>query len=124
MAGAFCGDCYLFLPMDSLIRYYIEAWQRGFDYAGRSSRPAYWWFYLANLIVGFLLALLVNVSDFFFKILVIYVVASVLPNLAITIRRLRDSGKPWPWIFISFVPFIGGVWLIILLCQPSVGPIA
>ncbi|MEY4351922.1 MAG: hypothetical protein RLZZ609_163 [Cyanobacteriota bacterium] len=124
MGGAFCGDYYLLLRMDSLIRYFVEAWQRAFDYAGRSSRPAYWWFYLANLIVGFLLALLVNVSDFFFKILVIYVVASVLPSLAVTIRRLRDSGKPWPWIFISFVPFIGGVWLIILLCQPSVGPIA
>ncbi|MFN5464967.1 MAG: DUF805 domain-containing protein [Cyanobacteriota bacterium] len=110
--------------MNSLIRYFVEAWQRAFDYAGRSSRPEYWWFYLANLIVGLLLALLGNASDFFIRILMVYAVASLFPNLAITIRRLRDSGKPWPWIFISFVPLIGGVWLIILLCQPSVGPIA
>jgi uncharacterized membrane protein YhaH (DUF805 family) len=35
------------------------------------------------------------------------------------VRRLRDSGKAWPWLLIGLVPIIGGIWLIVLFCQPS-----
>lgn len=48
-----------------------------------------------------------------------YAIAQILPSLSITVRRLRDAGKPWPWLFISLVPLIGGIWLIVLLVQPS-----
>ena len=33
-----------------------------------------------------------------------------LPQLSMNIRRLRDFGKNWKWIFINFVPVIG--WII------------
>jgi uncharacterized membrane protein YhaH (DUF805 family) len=36
------------------------------------------------------------------------------------VRRLRDAGKAWPWIFIALVPIIGAIWLIVLLVMPSV----
>ena len=54
-----------------------------------------------------------------FKLLLIYVIASAFPNQSIVVRRLRDIGKKWTWIFISLVPFIGFIWLIVLMCQPS-----
>jgi uncharacterized membrane protein YhaH (DUF805 family) len=41
--------------------------------------------------------------------------------LAISVRRLRDSGKEWVWLFINFVPCIGGFWFIYLMVQPSIG---
>jgi uncharacterized membrane protein YhaH (DUF805 family) len=41
--------------------------------------------------------------------------------LPLTIRRLRDAGRHWAWLFISLLPFIGGIWLLVLLVQPSVG---
>jgi uncharacterized membrane protein YhaH (DUF805 family) len=107
--------------MAPLIDYFIQAWQRSFDYTGRSSRPAYWWFYLANLIVAVVLAILSTYSELIAKLFSLYALASVVPCLPLTVRRLRDAGKPWPWIFIGLIPFIGGIWLIILLCQPSVG---
>jgi uncharacterized membrane protein YhaH (DUF805 family) len=106
--------------MAPLMEYFVTAWQRSFDYIGRSTRPEYWWFYLANLIVAVVLAVLSGVTDLFAKLLNLYAIASVVPTLSLTVRRLRDSGKPWPWIFIGLVPLIGGIWLIILLCQPSV----
>jgi len=106
--------------MEPLISAYTSAWQRAFDFAGRSSRPDFWWFFLANFIVLFLLNLLGSKNGFFWGIANIYAVAQILPNLAVTIRRLRDAGKAWPWIFIGLIPIIGTIWLIYLLAQPSV----
>ncbi|WP_156486790.1 MULTISPECIES: DUF805 domain-containing protein [unclassified Synechococcus] len=40
--------------------------------------------------------------------------------MSLFIRRLRDSGKSWLWLFISFIPLIGGLWLLCLMLQPSV----
>ena len=57
--------------------------------------------------------------QFVFSLLLIYVLASAFPNLSIVVRRLRDIGKQWQWIFISLIPFIGGIWFIYLMCQPS-----
>lgn len=35
------------------------------------------------------------------------------------VRRIRDTGRAWPWIFISLVPLIGFLWLVWIECQPS-----
>jgi len=105
--------------MEPLIQYFVAAWQRSFDYTGRSKRPEYWWFYLANFLLALLLSLLSKASDFVGWFLSVYVLASIVPTLPLTIRRLRDAGKEWPWIFIGLIPIVGGIWLIVLLCQPS-----
>ena len=44
--------------------------------------------------------------------------AVMLPTLAVSVRRLRDAGLHWAWIFISFVPG-GSIALIVLWCQPA-----
>jgi uncharacterized membrane protein YhaH (DUF805 family) len=59
-------------------------------------------------------------SDLLLKLYFLYFFTQIFPSLSLTVRRLRDAGKPWSWIFISLVPFIGGIWLIVLLAQPTV----
>ena len=49
----------------------------------------------------------------------VYWLAQVFPSISIIVRRLRDIGIGWKWMFIILVPFIGGIWFIILMCQPS-----
>ncbi len=39
---------------------------------------------------------------------------TVLPGLAVSVRRMHDIGKGGGWIFISLVPLIGQIWFIIL----------
>ncbi|WP_157155732.1 DUF805 domain-containing protein [Diaminobutyricimonas sp. LJ205] len=46
--------------------------------------------------------------------------AVLLPSLAVSVRRLRDSGNHWAWLFIVLVPLAGWIILIVLFCQPSV----
>ncbi|MFQ6537283.1 MULTISPECIES: DUF805 domain-containing protein [Aphanothece] len=97
-----------------LIDAYTSAWIRSFDYEGRSNRGDYWWFVLANLIVAIITALISP------RLNTIYTVATLLPGIPLCVRRLRDIGKPWPWIFIGLIPILGAIWLIVLFCQPSV----
>lgn len=107
-------------PIDA----YISGWQRSFEYEGRSNRGDFWWFVLANLIVSVVLAILTNAVSQLMAIYTLYSIAVIVPSIPLTVRRLRDAGKPWPWIFISLIPLIGPIWLIVLLAQASVGAVA
>ncbi|MEX1317337.1 MAG: DUF805 domain-containing protein [Synechococcaceae cyanobacterium] len=92
---------------------FTSAWTRSFDYQGRSNRGDYWWFVLANFIV---LLVLYPISKALYNV---YSVATIVPGIPLAVRRLRDIGKPWPWIFLGLIPIIGTIWLIVLFCQPS-----
>lgn len=104
----------------AMMKAFTKAWVQSFNYTGRSNRGDYWWFVLANFIILFILLILGKAIDFLYYVYFLYSLASIVPALPLVIRRLRDAGKAWLWIFISLVPIIGGIWLIILLCQPSV----
>ena len=102
------------------IEAFTIAWRRSFNYGGRATRAEYWWFcLLAYLIQFFLPLLLAFVPAMGAGPAFVYGLAQIFPTISITVRRLRDIGKDWKWILISFVPFIGIFWLIYLLCQPS-----
>ena len=100
---------------------FTTAWRKSFTYGGKATRAEYWWFYFINLIVIYAYLWLVPTSppDLASALLILYSIASVFPSLSIVVRRLRDIGKQWQWIFISLIPFIGGIWFIVLMCQPS-----
>jgi uncharacterized membrane protein YhaH (DUF805 family) len=51
---------------------------------------------------------------------VAYVLAMFIPSLAVVVRRLHDVGKGGGWFFIILVPFIGSLWLLVLMCTDSV----
>lgn len=77
-----------------------------------------------------------GLAVFIMFLLAIYWLATIVPNLAITVRRLRDAGFHWAFIFLtvgpslaSFIPVLNilaalvslpcGIALIVLLCQAS-----
>ena len=107
------------------IEAFTTAWRKSFTYGGKATRAEYWWFYLLDLVIYFALlsvfsATVDTTTVFVFTpILIIYGIAQIFPTISITIRRLRDIRKEWTWIFINLIPFIGGIWFIYLLCQPS-----
>ena len=47
------------------------------------------------------------------------ILALFVPGLAVAWRRLHDMGKGGQWYWISLIPIIGGIWLLVLLCMPS-----
>ena len=53
----------------------------------------------------------------------LYSLAVFIPNLAVAVRRMHDQDKSGWWILIGFVPFIGGIWLLVLyLIDGTRGP--
>ena len=34
-------------------------------------------------------------------------------GLALQVKRWHDRDKPWTWVFITFIPFVGGVWALV-----------
>ena len=110
-----------------MISAYKTFWTKAFDFKGRSTRSEYWWAYLANFIIIFLLAIFVGISVainetlglFLNLIYMLFVLGQFIPSISICIRRVRDMGKGWQWIFINLIPIVGAIWYIVLLCQPS-----
>ena len=111
-----------------MIDSYKRFWTRGFDFNGRSTRKEYWLgAVLGNFIVSVLLLIVVVISSalnenlglFFYLIYNLYLLGQFIPSISICIRRVRDMGKGWQWIFINLIPIVGGIWYIVLLCQPS-----
>jgi len=52
-------------------------------------------------------------------LLVLISLALIVPNLAIAWRRLHDTNRPGPWYFISLVPGVGSIILLVLMLTPS-----
>ena len=97
-----------------MLSFYPQFWTQAFDFEGRTSRIDYWKIVLVNLIIGAVLAK-VSPSAVYF----VFAVASICPGLAMNIRRIRDTGRSWQWIFISLIPFVGVLWLLWIELQPS-----
>ena len=53
--------------------------------------------------------------------LVLYVLAMIIPSLAITVRRLHDTNKSGWWWLIRFIPFGGFILLIFLVSEGDSG---
>ena len=118
-----------------MIEAYKKFWKGYVDFTGRSTPSDLWSAYLAHLLIVFAGYLLIAVfermesetgsSDLFtigvilLLIFFAYGVAAVLPGIALTVRRLRDAGYNWPYIFIPLIPFVGIFIFIFLLCQPT-----
>jgi len=97
------------------------------NFTGRARRSEYWYFTLAQFVI--LLSLLILglvagsilgdiLTGFFiaYGVFALYSLATFLPTLAVVVRRLHDVGKSGWFYFIAFVPFIGGIWLLVLMC--------
>ena len=111
-----------------MIEAYKIFWKKAFDFKSKSSRKDYWLVVLAGSIIGltysiFILVpaafLNVGLLNFLLGIANLYLFASIIPSWSISIRRLRDTGKSWQWVFINLIPIVGNIFYLILLCKPS-----
>ena len=118
-----------------MIEAYKKFWKGYDDFTGRSTPSDYWFAFSAHVLIFFAYLLLdgvferilsatgsmdvFTISVILLLIFFAYGIATVLPGLAITVRRLRDAGYNWPYIFIPLIPFVGIFIFIFLLCQPT-----
>ena len=107
-----------------MINYYLDALKKYAVFSGRARRSEYWYF---NLVV-FLVCMFFSVasefiggkaSGIFYGLSTLFSFAMMVPSYAVLVRRLHDIGRSGWMFFIVFIPFVGFIWLIILLATDS-----
>ena len=113
----------------------IQAYKNFFkgyaDFTGRSTRSDFWWVWLLNSILFlplyiFWFQIALNDTEetdpiLGVAIISVYMILAIVlftPSLAVKVRRLRDAGLHWAFIFLHFVP-MGGLALLVLLATPT-----
>lgn len=111
------------------------------DFSGRSRRQEYWMFQLFLALLSLPLVLWLYISFFnslfsqgasggaqFFQswgfltslfLLIALSLATIVPLLAVTVRRFHDQGLSGWYVLLGLIPFIGGIILMVFMCLPG-----
>ena len=129
-----------------LIQSFLDTWKRGFDYKGITTRRFYWYYMLADVIFNFSLNIIQSISQniqilmlsgqgsslnllyYPFAIfsqtisllILLKTLGTFVVDISLSVRRLRDIGKSWQWIFLLLIPVLGWIWFIWLMTRPSI----
>ena len=107
--------------------YYLEGLRRYADFEGRAGRAEFWWFILvlygiqiAIAVIGLALGTFSPALETASIVMVwVHGLGTLLPSLAVTARRLHDTGRSGWWMLIALIPFVGWIPVLIFLLQPS-----
>lgn len=93
------------------------------NFKGRSTRSEYWYAVLFQIAVEIVLyvLLLATKAGLFSILYMLFGLGTIVPSLAISVRRMHDIGKPWYWILLCLIPIAGPFIYIYFAVQPS-GP--
>ncbi len=106
------------------MKWYLKVLKQYADFNGRARRKEYWMYALFTFIVFFATAsldILLFGGDLesdeppMLIFTCIYLLGTIIPNLALSVRRLHDSGQSGWMFFVKIIPFIGGIWFFILM---------
>jgi len=107
------------------MNWYLTALQKYVVFQGRARRKEYWFFTLFNMLIMIgLLVIDVYAGKFdqqtgFGLFSTLYSLGVFLPSLAVTIRRLHDTGRSGWWILLSIIPIIGPIAVLFFLIFDS-----
>ncbi len=115
--------------------WYAQVMRRYVGFGGRARRREFWSFALVNFAIVLVLAFgagltggITNVgghpnftpgSSIFYGLYVLYTLAVLIPSLAVSVRRLHDTGRSGFWLLLAFVPIIGGLVLLVFYALDS-----
>jgi uncharacterized membrane protein YhaH (DUF805 family) len=116
----------------SAMKWMIMPYQRYFDFNGRSQRMEYWMFMLFYVLVciifGFFLIVgLVGANletsqmpgpAFWvgFAGLMLFLLCSLIPSIAVTVRRFHDQNLSGWMYLLGFIPYVGGIVVWVFMC--------
>ncbi len=100
--------------------------QKYADFSGRARRSEYWYWTLAVFvavlgleIVGLVLAAIAKPLGIIVLLaLVVGSLALIVPGLAVSVRRLHDTGKSGWLLLLGIIPF-GGLVVLVFMCLDS-----
>lgn len=123
------------VTMTQAVKLWLKNWK---NFSGRASRSEYWWVYLLNVIVMFVVMLIAMALVFIvvaatngsdagaglamlaaYGLVGLAGLAMFIPSLSLAIRRLHDINQSGWLALLYLIPNIGGIVMIVLEAQPS-----
>tara|TARA_B100000686_G_C16175454_1_gene658366 strand:- start:89 stop:457 length:369 start_codon:yes stop_codon:yes gene_type:complete len=92
------------------------------EFSSRASRKEFWLFFLSYCIAVVVLSVIdgivgtYHVESGYGLFSGIYVLVTLIPYLAVCVRRLHDTDRSGWWLLLWFFPLIGLIWFIVLCC--------
>lgn len=109
----------------NLITSVTSCLKRYVQFSGRACRSEYWYWQLAQVIIGItigLIELAMGFEDTSSPIGRLIDLALFLPGLSVFVRRMHDIGRSGWNFFWSFLPIIGWIILLVYCCKASTEP--
>ncbi|HEV2264488.1 MAG TPA: DUF805 domain-containing protein [Stellaceae bacterium] len=89
---------------------------------GRATRFDYWMRWVVPYFIGAVIAAFLddvlgttNPAGGGGVIMIIYFLAAIWPNLAVSIKRCHDRDRSGWFLLIGLIPIVGGIWLLVEL---------
>src|ERR1035441_9612615 len=111
--------------MEGEMNWYLMVLKKYAQFSGRSRRKEYWMFALFNCLFClplYILALVFRedaIGSIFLGLYFIYVLAILLPSLAVGVRRLHDTGKSGWMLLLCLIPIVGGIIVLVFTVLDS-----
>ncbi len=105
-----------------------SGYQNYATFSGRSTRSAFWWWTLFQVIASIAIGLIfgsghmvrdgatMNMNYEGGLVSNLWSLANLLPSVAVAVRRLHDIDKSGWWLFIALIPLVGWIFLIVWYC--------
>ena len=107
------------------MNWYLEVLRKYAVFTGRARRKEYWMFFLFNMIIHIVLAMLDGSLGTYSAeaglglLGFVYSLGVLIPSLAVTVRRLHDSGRTGWWLLLILIPLIGAIVLLVFMVLDS-----
>jgi uncharacterized membrane protein YhaH (DUF805 family) len=90
-------------------------------FEGRAARPEYWWWVLFVVVAGVVLQGLgaVFLGSAAGLLGGLFYLATFLPGLAVSVRRLHDTDHSGWLLLIALIPLIGSLVVLYFMIQPG-----
>jgi len=108
------------------MKWFLEALTKKYaTFEGRARRSEYWYFALFYFLVIFVLAIVDGVTGTLNEEVGIgllsglFVLATFVPTIAVTVRRLHDTDRSGWWVLLEFLPIVGALVVLVFMVLDS-----
>jgi uncharacterized membrane protein YhaH (DUF805 family) len=101
----------------------IEALRRFQRSVAAQGIKEYWMFLLGVAIAAFVISIVEGmlglsgmVAGLYGPLTTIFLLAILIPSIAVQIRRFHDQDKSGWFVLLAFIPFVGGLIVLVFMC--------
>ncbi len=116
-----------------MLDWMLMPYRRYTDFSGRSQRKEYWMFALFSAIVTLVVLALMfggmpamdeygapgDPGMMFYVgigLLVLFGLGSIIPSIAVQVRRFHDQDKSGWFVLLGLIPYVGGIVVFVFMC--------